>query len=47
MDKIPGISESVQSWDTPLEKVMVELGYGKAAGKVRSVGGFAVEEWLE
>ena len=47
MDKIPGIFESVQSWDTHLEKVLVELGYGKAAGKVEGIGGFSLEEWLD
>lgn len=47
MDKIPGIFESVQSWETHLGKVMVELGFGKAAGKLRGVGGFSLEEWLD
>lgn len=47
MGKIPGIFESLLSWDTHLEKVMVELGYGKASGMVRGVGGCSLEEWLD
>lgn len=47
MGKIPGIFESLPSWDTHLEKVVEKLGYGKAAGVVRGVGGCSLEEWLD